>query len=137
MAASWIYLLRTERRLRGPSEVISSLLKDAFDDEAASLKHLASCNLPWPIFIIGAEASTESHRRILLDLIRRTVVTTDADLDTPVEDSHSPFRTVCELLEAAWAMEDMHAENDGGRYLDYEQKLHMLFTASEILPALA
>ncbi|KAB5547357.1 fungal-specific transcription factor domain-containing protein [Coniochaeta sp. 2T2.1] len=131
LAACWIYLLRTERRLGGPSEVITSLIRDAFDDGAASLRRVAECNLPWPVFIIGAEASSEAHRRVLLDLIGRTG-------DGIVEGEYTPYKMAGELLRDAWAMEDLHAEmNDGGRYLDYERKLHVLFTASEVMPALA
>ncbi|KAJ9143521.1 hypothetical protein NKR23_g6603 [Pleurostoma richardsiae] len=141
VAASWIYLLRTERRLSGPSEIVLALLRDAFDDDAVSIRHLVHCNLPWPIFIIGAEVSSEEHRRILLDLIHRTV--SSGNNISPTHSEELPerptasFETACELLETVWAMEDLHVENDTGRYLDYEQKLHLAFTASRILPALA
>jgi len=134
VAACWIYLLRTERRHRGPSEVITCLLHDAFDGDAAGLRHVVECNLPWPVFIIGAEASSEAHRRVLLDLIQPR--TRDGIMAEGGE--YTPYRMAGELLRNAWAIEDLHAEmNDGGRYLDYERKLHVLFTASEVLPALA
>ena len=136
VAACWIYLLRTERRCRGPSEVIISLLHDAFANDAAGLRHVVECNLPWPVFIIGAETSSEAQRRVLLDLIQPR--TTRDGMVVEGGGEYTPFRTAGELLRDAWAMEDLHAEmNDGGRYLDCERKLHVLFTASEVLPALA
>ncbi|KAK1767572.1 fungal-specific transcription factor domain-containing protein [Phialemonium atrogriseum] len=141
IAATWIYFVRTARQLSGPISTVSSLLSDAFDSDTTGIRHLSVCNLPFIVFILGCETSSEDHRRDILDLIQRTSglgrdegISPDQAAVSVQPVSLGVIRT---LLEAAWAMEDLHADDGGGRCLDYEQKLHLVLTASEVLPAFA
>lgn len=141
IAATWIYFVRTARQLSGPISTVSSLLSDAFDSDITGIRHLGVCNLPFIVFILGCETSSEDHRRDILDLIQRTSglgrdegISPDQAAASAQPVSLGVIRT---LLEAAWAMEDLHADDGGGRCLDYEQKLHLVLTASEVLPAFA
>lgn len=143
ISATWIYFLRTAWHLVGPSPTVDILLRDAFDaNDTTGIPNLDSCNLPFVLFILGCEATSEERRRAVLDLIRRTVALSrdgdgglDQSMSTPSVPSR-PLGDVRGLLEAVWAMEDLHANNEAGRQLVYEHKLHLVFSASEILPAL-
>ena len=142
VGALWIYFMRMARQLSGPSRVVSSLLTDMFDDNETGIDVLQKCNLPFAVYVLGSEATSEERRRSVLDLIYRTAIVArcidqrpEDDFDPIVESG--PLGNILNMLKVAWAFDDLHVGNDAEKHLDYRTKLHLVFTSSEILPGLA
>ena len=141
LGAIWIYFMRMARHLSGVSTIVTSILGDVFDDKVMGLSALKRGNLPFALFVLGIEATTEVRRRQVLDLIDRVTGTAKELVhglhsDLILSMSPSTLIQVTDMLKTAWAFDDLHVGNDAERHLDYRHKLHLVFTASEVLPAL-
>lgn len=142
IGAVWIYFMRMARHLSGASIVVTSILADVFDDSDMGINALEKCTLPLAVFVLGIEANTEERRRNVLDLIDRATSATakfpqSSERDLVPSVTHHPLTHVIDMLKTAWSFDDLHIGNDAERHLDYRHKLHLVFTASEVLPALA
>ncbi|KAH8647183.1 fungal-specific transcription factor domain-containing protein [Xylariales sp. PMI_506] len=118
--ASLIYLERASSSLSGSSDKISTYVERAF----RLLGSMHSCDLPFPLFILGCEASDEVQRKLILDLIEQALAV-----------AHSRgMAGVQRMLEAAWTQDDLvGADNE----LDYMFKLDTLITSNNIIPTFA
>lgn len=138
IAAIWIYFFRTAQRLAGPSVITQKLLTDTLDDPSTGIEALATCNIPFALFVLGCEAETDARRKVVLDCISRSARAALPGVKSdPVHASPQRAGEILDLLEDIWALDDIRADRDSGQYLDYGQKLHSVFTSYELLPALA
>ena len=136
IGATWIYFIRMARHISGSSTTVTSILGDVFDDKKTGIDTLQRCNLPFAVLIMGSEAASEARRRSVLDLIDRAA---DAVSSPALATSavYNPLGYVADMLRTSWMFDDLHVGHDGGRHLDYRHKMHLVFAASEVMPALA
>jgi hypothetical protein len=103
--AALIYL---ERVGRGSSR-FSPAVKTYLDNAFTILTQLDICERPFPLFIVGCEARSDSHRKQVLNVIQRT----------------KKFRkcgnlmSTKSLIQAAWIQEDLHRETEMSCYTKY------------------
>ncbi|RYC64325.1 hypothetical protein CHU98_g1869 [Xylaria longipes] len=90
------------------------------DKAFAILSELSSCERQFPVFILGCEARTDTHRAIILDLISKT----------ESKAASRSFTYVKLLLQAIWAQDDLQ---DGE--LDYCSKLSSTISRCAIPPS--
>ena len=136
IGATWIYFIRMTRHIWGPSTAVTTILEDIFDDKETGIDSLNACNLPFAVLVLGSEAASETRRRSVLDLIDRAV---DTGLDVSLSPSatYNPLGQVTNMLKTTWTFNDLHVGNEVERHLDYRQKMDLVFTRLEVLPALA
>lgn len=117
--AALIYLERASKNLSGPSPKIDAWANAAF----RALKVLGTMKHSFPIFIIGCEARTDEQRRVILDCIQN---------NKNVRFT-SPMQMVHEMLQSAWALEDLETE----REVDYMLKLDTVVSGCQTMPSFA
>ncbi len=134
VAAMWIYFQRTCRHLTGQSAAIDALVDDVFS-LSADIQRLNVRIIRFSLFLIGAEANTESRRYAVLDFLHHQpkllpVATGDF---LPCKGNVNPAE-VGGLVSKAWVQDDLHNNTEG--YLDYLAKMHYVITARPVVPAL-
>ena len=66
--AALIYSERACRKKTRPSIEVAHLVQNAFE----IMGELQVCTTPWPLFIVGCEAETDSQRSLMLQLLERS-----------------------------------------------------------------
>lgn len=115
--AGLIYLYRAGKRL--PST--NSKVKVAVEAGLEILAGLSACSRAFPIVMIGCEAKCDYDRMVVLELLRRTLGCWTIDNAVGAQ----------RFLEASWAQDDLHAEED----LDYVRKLDAIMSLSKYRPS--
>ncbi|KIW01142.1 uncharacterized protein PV09_07428 [Verruconis gallopava] len=112
-----IYLERVSKNFSGPSEQIEVWAVRGFE----LLRSLDACTWPFPLFILAGEARTDERRRVILDVMARTA-----------QKPHLAHLHVTKvLIETAWVRCDLDVDGT----LNYIQKLNMVMSSSDIVPA--
>ncbi|KAK0385527.1 hypothetical protein NLU13_6707 [Sarocladium strictum] len=117
--AALIYLERASNNFSGPSPKIDAWANAAF----RAFKVLGTMKHSFPIFIIGCEARTDEQRRVILDCIQNNK---NVRLTSPMQMVH-------EMLQSAWALEDLETE----REVDYMLKLDTVVSGCQTMPSFA
>ncbi|KAI9707927.1 MAG: hypothetical protein M1820_004346 [Bogoriella megaspora] len=119
LLAALLYLNRTAIQYSG-----DELQHRRLVDEA--LSHLTQVQVrdaPWPFFIIGSEARTDSQRRKVLQL--SSMSQSDKQSDNTV--------WIQRMVEASWNQDDLDEEQS----LSYTNKISAVISASPFLPVFA
>ncbi|KAK2591164.1 hypothetical protein QQS21_011140 [Conoideocrella luteorostrata] len=96
--AAAIYLSRVSEYVSGRVRDVQSLLDDAFE----LLRCIRTCELQFPLLILGCESKTDEQRAMMLELVQRT-------------EQKSYYRSLDCLrrsLRALWVQEDLATEGD-------------------------
>jgi len=114
-----VYLERASKQFSGQSPKIETWVARAF----CIFSQMQTCNNPFPLFIIGAEATTDSRRQAIIEIVERT------------EQLGGMRSLACvrNLIKSIWVQDDLHIEQN----LDYIRKLDFVLNSSDILPTLA
>jgi hypothetical protein len=111
-----VYLERASRNFSGQSAKLDQWLEDSF----SILTKLNTCQHPFPLFILGCEARTDSRRIAVLDLIAKTE-----------EHLHvRNFQEVRELIQSMWVQEDLDVNGEVG----FIEKLNLVLSCSGVVP---
>lgn len=114
--ATLVYLERASRNFSGQSTKLDQWTADAF----TILTKLNVCQYPFPLFIFGCEARTDSHRMAIIDLIAKT-------------EEHLHVRNVQEvreLIQSMWVQEDLEVNGEVG----FIRKLNLVLSSSDVVP---
>jgi len=112
-----VYLNRVSGNLLDQSVRTQQYLDRAYE----MFETLDSCERQFPIFILGCEARTDEHRKIILDLIART----------GKRSSSRSLNHVKILILAIWAQDDL-----ADREINYWDKMTGIISRCSILPSL-
>jgi hypothetical protein len=111
-----VYLERASRNFSGQSTKLDQWVEDSF----SILTNLDTCQHPFPLFILGCEARTDSHRIAILDLIANTE-----------ELLHvRNLQEVRELIQSMWVQEDLDVNGEVG----FIEKLNLVLSCSGVVP---
>lgn len=91
--AALIYLERACRKKSRVSVEVTRLVNDAFD----ILDKLQVCTAPWPLFIVGCEAETDSRRSMTSQLFEKSAEYRKAD----------NILWIRRLVEGIWKQDDL------------------------------
>ncbi|KAL7895511.1 fungal-specific transcription factor domain-containing protein [Trichoderma sp. TUCIM 5745] len=87
------------------------------------LNTMRVCELPWPLFIIGCEATNDSQRVNIMDLFART--------EEKSQSSH--IWLIWQLIQASWNQDDLQEESK----LNYNKKMGSIIQSVPYLPIFA
>jgi hypothetical protein len=113
-----IYLERAARNVSGQSEKIYLYTSKAIK----ILSHMDSCEIPFPLFILGCEAQFDEHRALIMRLVKSARTAQSQAL-----------RQLESMLQAVWNQDDL--QTDYG--LDYSRKLGIVMTSNPVMPSFA
>lgn len=114
--ATLVYLERASKNFSGQSTKLDQWTDDAF----TILTKLNVCQYPFPLFIFGCEARSDSRRMAILDLIAKT-------------EEHLHMRNVLDvrdLIQSMWVLEDLEVNGEVG----FIRKLNLVLSSSEVVP---
>ncbi|KFY00747.1 hypothetical protein O988_03109 [Pseudogymnoascus sp. VKM F-3808] len=111
-----VYLERASRNFSGQSTKLDQWVEDSF----SILTNLNTCQHPFPLFILGCEARTDSRRIAVLDLIAKT------EEHLYVRD----LQEVRELIQSMWVQEDLDVNGEVG----FIEKLNLVLSSSGVVP---
>jgi Fungal specific transcription factor domain len=114
--ATLVYLERASKNFSGQSSKLDQWTEDAF----TILTQLNVCQYPFPLFIFGCEARTDSRRIGILDLISKT-------------EEHLHLRNVQEvgeLIQSVWVQEDLEVNGEVG----FIRMLNLVLSSSDVVP---
>ncbi len=118
--AAVIYLSRVAECISEEARYMQPLLADAF----TLLSQIRTCELQFPLLILGCEARTDEQRITILDLVQRTEMTSySRDLDC-----------LRRSLRALWVQEDLCA--DGHLQANYVDRMTSIISATRFVPSL-
>jgi len=96
--ATLLYLERKSTQLVGPSSKTDGWVEDAF----LILSRVEHCNKPFPLFIFGREARTDSRRLLILRIIDWTMKKANA----------RSLASLREMLVKLWVQDDLNVEGN-------------------------
>lgn len=108
--AALLYLQRVARNSPRDTPHVIKLVADAY----RTLKVMARCDRPWPLFVIALEASTEDERRLVL-----------VTIETLLE--HKPLRKwmmLRTMIQQAWSQKDLAKANNLDALLLYQSAIN-------------
>ncbi|KFY12546.1 hypothetical protein V492_03819 [Pseudogymnoascus sp. VKM F-4246] len=111
-----VYLERASRNFSGQSTKLDQWVEDSF----SILTNLNACQHPFPLFILGCEARTDSRRIAILGLIAKT-------------EEHLHVRSlqeVKELIQSMWVQEDLDVNGEIG----FIRKLNLVLSSNGVVP---
>lgn len=118
-SAAMVYLARVLESISGEPCNVQPILDEAF----ALLNRMRSCQLHFPLLILGHEARTDEQRIMVLDLFQRTENTYRRNLDCMKRS-----------LKALWIQEDLVSDQDF--VPKYEDKLVTITSQIKSIPSL-
>lgn len=118
--AALIYLTRVSESISGEPRNMQPLLDSVF----AEISRMNSCDLQFPLLILGYEARTDEQRIIILDLIQKTE-------ESPTGRMLGCFRNG---LKALWVQEDLAADQEF--VPNYMDRLSAIISKSRFIPSL-
>ncbi|KAH8693985.1 fungal-specific transcription factor domain-containing protein [Talaromyces proteolyticus] len=118
--AAMLYLARVSESISGELRNMKPLLDNAF----ALLCRMRTCELQFPLLVLGCEARTDEQRNMILDLVWRTEKTTYVrSLDC-----------LRRALRALWIQEDLASDQDCvPKYMD---RLSAIISITRFIPSL-
>jgi hypothetical protein len=115
--AALIYLKRASRNFSGTSPQIDAMVEKAH----VLLDDLESCNLAFPLLIIGCEARTDEQRMRMLNQVERATRTSTL----------TSLHGLQNILQQIWVQDDLAV----GYELDYLKKLDAIISSYQIMPS--
>lgn len=116
--AALLYFERKSKQLVGPSNKTDEWIEDAFQISST----IEYCNKPFPLFIFGLEARTDSRRLLILDIIDRTIEKANV----------GGLVSLRELLVKLWVQDDLNAEGN----VDYKKSSCFFLSICNFVPCL-
>ena len=119
LLAAFIYFKRTVLHYSGGEPQYRILVEEA-------LTHLTQVQVweaPWPYFVIGCEAQTDSQRILVLQ--RSQILHTSGRLENAI--------WMQRMVEASWTQDDLDTEQS----LNYVDKISAVISTSPFLPVFA
>ncbi|KAH8667081.1 fungal-specific transcription factor domain-containing protein [Xylariales sp. PMI_506] len=118
--AAMIYLARASESISGELRNVQPLIDEGF----LLMSKMRSCDLQFPLAILGAEARTDEQRMLMLDLVRRT------ELNTWGRTIHC----LREGLRSLWVQDDLATEQE--LVPNYMDKLSVMVSRAPFIPSL-
>lgn len=115
--AALIYLKRASRNFSGTSLQIETTVERAY----VLLNDLETCDMVFPLLIIGCEARTDKQRMTILEHIQRAMKTS----------SLRSLHGLRNILQQIWVQDDLAVDYK----LDYLQTLDAVITSYQIMPS--
>ncbi|RDW73591.1 hypothetical protein BP5796_07033 [Coleophoma crateriformis] len=116
--AALLYMERKAKQLVGTSSKTDKWIEDAF----LILSKIDHCNKPFPLFIFGFDARTDLRRRVILEVIDRTIKKANA----------RGLVSLRFLLLRLWIQDDLNAEGN----LDLESNSCFFLSKCNFVPCL-
>ena len=118
--AAMIYILRASESISHQFRNVQPLLDEAF----SLLSQIATCELQFPLLVMGLEARTDEQRAIMLDLATRTE-----------QKAHRKKHCFRLTLKSWWAQEDLLADQDF--VPNYMDRLSAVISRTTFMPSFA
>lgn len=118
--AALLYMEKKSKQLVGTSSKTDQWIADAF----LILSRIEYCNKPFPLFIFGFDARTDSRRLVVLSVIDQTIKKANAGAGGLV--------SLRKLLVKLWIQDDLN----GGGNIDFESNSCFFLSNCNFVPCL-